>query len=75
MLEFQSYDGLVRLTLEIGSDETHISLRRWTRVEADDEWEQDNEMSLFPFDSVRRMTEALVPMWAAQARMTGEPWN
>lgn len=74
MLEFQSYDGLERLTLEIGDSETHINLRRWTRGEVDGEWEEDNSMTLFPSDSVRKMTEALVPMWQAQARAAGEPW-
>lgn len=75
MLEFQSYDGLQRLTLEIGSNKTPIVLRRWVRGEVDGEWEEDMAMTLFPFDSVRRMTEALVPMWSAQARAEGEHWN
>jgi len=79
LLEFESQDNLLRLTLEIGEDSEGgpmLTLKRWTRAEPGDEWELDqNPLNLWPDDPVRGMCEALVPIWSAQAKAKGLLWH
>ena len=79
MLEFDSQDNTIRLTVEIvtnGGGGPALRLCRWCRADIDDEWDTDgNDMMLWPDDPVRLMCEALVPVWSAQAKAQGCMWT
>ena len=78
MFEFQSYDGLIRLTIEVDRNtegDQHLEVRRWYRGTVEDEWEEDGRLVLWPDDPVERMVAVLVPAWAAQARSENESFG